>query len=218
MRHCFLHNCLLQCPISCKLFFYSINFLLLFHLDSFWSIFFLPHPPSLSEFLLLLSSPSLTFIWHYSTIFPISSYPLSKSVLTSGIWPFQACRRKILTVGREYQMARGYTSVGQMAPFYVFPCGHAFHAECLIAHVTRCTDETQVSWRIIFCTYLFLVLFVDCLGLGIFFLCLPLIFPTSTKSSTFRGRNEGRRQKKNSRLSFIDFWKFLSLLLWSWVK
>ncbi|KAK7849522.1 vacuolar sorting protein 18 [Quercus suber] len=57
-----------------------------------------------------------------------------------------ACRRKILTVGREYQMARGYTSIGPMAPFYVFPCGHAFHAQCLIAHVTRCTNEAQAEY------------------------------------------------------------------------
>lgn len=42
-------------------------------------------------------------------------------------------------------MARVYTSVGSMAPFYVFPCGHSFHAHCLIAHVTRCTSEAQVS-------------------------------------------------------------------------
>ncbi|KAF3969631.1 hypothetical protein ACB098_06G105100 [Castanea mollissima] len=56
------------------------------------------------------------------------------------------CRRKILTVGREYQMARGYTSIGPMAPFYVFPCGHAFHAQCLISHVTRCTNEAQAEY------------------------------------------------------------------------
>ena len=42
-------------------------------------------------------------------------------------------------------MGRGYTSVGPMAPFYVFPCGHAFHAQCLIAHVTRCTVESRVN-------------------------------------------------------------------------
>lgn len=65
--------------------------------------------------------------------------------MTSASVNYQACRRKILTVGREYQMARGYTSIGPMAPFYVFPCGHAFHAQCLIAHVTRCTNEAQVS-------------------------------------------------------------------------
>lgn len=41
-------------------------------------------------------------------------------------------------------MGRGFTLVGQMAPFYIFPCGHAFHAQCLIAHVTRCTVETHV--------------------------------------------------------------------------
>lgn len=57
----------------------------------------------------------------------------------------QVCRRKILNVGAEYRMARGYTSVGSMAPFYVFPCGHAFHAQCLIAHVTQRTDQAQVS-------------------------------------------------------------------------
>ncbi|XP_038693939.1 vacuolar sorting protein 18 [Tripterygium wilfordii] len=56
------------------------------------------------------------------------------------------CRRKILTVGGDYRMAHGYTSVGPMAPFYVFPCGHAFHAQCLIAHVTRCTNETQAEY------------------------------------------------------------------------
>ncbi|GLT94181.1 hypothetical protein SLE2022_119360 [Rubroshorea leprosula] len=58
------------------------------------------------------------------------------------------CRRKILTVGMDYRMARGYTSVGPMAPLYVFPCGHAFHSLCLITHVTqltRRTDETQAE-------------------------------------------------------------------------
>lgn len=56
------------------------------------------------------------------------------------------CRRKILIAGRDYRMARGYASVGPMAPFYVFPCGHAFHAQCLIAHVTQCTNETQAEY------------------------------------------------------------------------
>ncbi|KAI3440706.1 Pep3_Vps18 domain-containing protein [Psidium guajava] len=56
------------------------------------------------------------------------------------------CRRKILTVSGEYRMTRGYASTGPMAPFYVFPCGHAFHAECLIAHVTRCTNESQAEY------------------------------------------------------------------------
>ncbi|KAL4292984.1 hypothetical protein AHAS_Ahas18G0082700 [Arachis hypogaea] len=56
------------------------------------------------------------------------------------------CRRKILTAGREIGMGRGYTSVGPMAPFYVFPCGHAFHAQCLIAHVTRCTVESHAEY------------------------------------------------------------------------
>ncbi|KAL0356149.1 UNVERIFIED_CONTAM: Vacuolar sorting protein 18 [Sesamum radiatum] len=53
------------------------------------------------------------------------------------------CRRKILNIADDYRMARTYTSVGSMAPFYVFPCGHSFHANCLIAHVTRCTTEAQ---------------------------------------------------------------------------
>ncbi|XP_019055611.1 PREDICTED: vacuolar protein sorting-associated protein 18 homolog isoform X1 [Nelumbo nucifera] len=39
------------------------------------------------------------------------------------------CRRKILTVGGAHRVVRGYTSVGPMAPFYVFPCGHASHAQ-----------------------------------------------------------------------------------------
>ncbi|KAI4322619.1 hypothetical protein L6164_022296 [Bauhinia variegata] len=52
------------------------------------------------------------------------------------------CRRKILTSGRE---AHAYTSVGPMAPFYVFPCGHALHAQCLITHVTRCTDVAHAE-------------------------------------------------------------------------
>ncbi|XP_057954513.1 vacuolar sorting protein 18 [Malania oleifera] len=56
------------------------------------------------------------------------------------------CRRKVLSVGMEHRMARGYTSVGPMAPFYVFPCGHAFHAQCLIAHVTRCTDQPRAEY------------------------------------------------------------------------
>ncbi|KAK6148356.1 hypothetical protein DH2020_019268 [Rehmannia glutinosa] len=56
------------------------------------------------------------------------------------------CRRKILNVADDYRMARVYTSVGSMAPFYVFPCGHSFHSHCLIAHVTRCTTEAQAEY------------------------------------------------------------------------
>ncbi|KAL0341501.1 UNVERIFIED_CONTAM: Vacuolar sorting protein 18 [Sesamum calycinum] len=56
------------------------------------------------------------------------------------------CRRKILNIADDYRMARTYTSVGSMAPFYVFPCGHSFHANCLIAHVTRCTTEVQAEY------------------------------------------------------------------------
>lgn len=56
------------------------------------------------------------------------------------------CRRKILNVGGDYRMTTGYMAVGPMAPFYVFPCGHAFHAQCLIAHVTRCTSQAQAEY------------------------------------------------------------------------
>ncbi|KAK8648084.1 hypothetical protein V6N13_128846 [Hibiscus sabdariffa] len=56
------------------------------------------------------------------------------------------CKRKILATGGDYRMASGYTAVGTMAPFYVFPCGHAFHAHCLISHVTRCTNESQAEY------------------------------------------------------------------------
>ncbi|KAK6918988.1 Pep3/Vps18/deep orange [Dillenia turbinata] len=56
------------------------------------------------------------------------------------------CKRKILNVGSDQRTARGYTAVGPMAPFYVFPCGHAFHAQCLIAHVTRCTHRAQAEY------------------------------------------------------------------------
>ncbi|KAI8003763.1 Vacuolar sorting protein 18 [Camellia lanceoleosa] len=35
---------------------------------------------------------------------------------------------------------------GCNGPFYVFPCGHAFHAQCLIAHVTRCTHRDQAEY------------------------------------------------------------------------
>ncbi|CAN6443641.1 unnamed protein product [Victoria cruziana] len=54
------------------------------------------------------------------------------------------CGRKILVAGTS-QGTRSYAPVGPLAPFYVFPCGHAFHAQCLIAHVTRCTDRTQAE-------------------------------------------------------------------------
>ncbi|GFZ12941.1 zinc ion binding protein [Actinidia rufa] len=56
------------------------------------------------------------------------------------------CQKKILTAGWDHRMARGYTLVGAMSPFYVFPCGHAFHAQCLIAHVTRCTNRAQAEY------------------------------------------------------------------------
>ncbi|XP_042039227.1 vacuolar sorting protein 18-like isoform X1 [Salvia splendens] len=56
------------------------------------------------------------------------------------------CGRKILNAADDYRMARTYTSVGSMAPFYVFPCGHSFHVNCLIAHVTKCSSESQAEY------------------------------------------------------------------------
>ncbi|OAY67852.1 Vacuolar protein sorting-associated protein, partial [Ananas comosus] len=56
------------------------------------------------------------------------------------------CKRKILTAGALQQIGRGYTSMASMVPFYIFPCGHAFHAQCLIAHVTRCTSQSQAEY------------------------------------------------------------------------
>ncbi|MFS7971208.1 putative transcription factor C2H2 family [Helianthus anomalus] len=55
------------------------------------------------------------------------------------------CKKVILPSGADYRMARGYTTIGPMAPFYVFPCGHAFHAQCLVAHVTKCTNRNQAE-------------------------------------------------------------------------
>ncbi|XP_074585347.1 vacuolar sorting protein 18 isoform X1 [Curcuma longa] len=56
------------------------------------------------------------------------------------------CKRKILTAGGAPLLARGYTSTGPMSPFFIFPCGHSFHAHCLIAHVTQCTSRTQAEY------------------------------------------------------------------------
>ncbi|KAM0936066.1 putative transcription factor C2H2 family [Dioscorea sansibarensis] len=55
------------------------------------------------------------------------------------------CKRRILNGGTN-RVARGYTTVGPLAPFYVFPCGHAFHADCLIAHVTQCSSQAEAEY------------------------------------------------------------------------
>ncbi|KAH0863874.1 hypothetical protein HID58_081085 [Brassica napus] len=55
------------------------------------------------------------------------------------------CKRKILTMTGDFRMAHGYFSAGPLAPFYVFPCGHSFHAQCLITHVTSCAHEEQAE-------------------------------------------------------------------------
>ena len=60
---------------------------------------------------------------------------------------YQVCKRKILTMTGDFRMAQGYSSSGPLAPFYVFPCGHSFHAQCLITHVTSCAHEEQVSLK-----------------------------------------------------------------------
>ncbi|XP_078436870.1 zinc ion binding protein isoform X2 [Wolffia australiana] len=56
-----------------------------------------------------------------------------------------SCRRKILGAGGVPRMAAGYFSTSAMAPFYIFPCGHAFHVECLIAHITQRTTTVQAE-------------------------------------------------------------------------
>ncbi|MCL7028399.1 hypothetical protein MKW94_006483 [Papaver nudicaule] len=58
------------------------------------------------------------------------------------------CRREILSVGGLEGVARGYASVGLMAPFYVFPCGHSFHAQCLLARVTQCSNRAQAEYML----------------------------------------------------------------------
>jgi hypothetical protein len=75
-------------------------------------------------------------------------------------------------------MGRRYTSVGQMAPFYVFPCGHSFHTQCLVAHVTRCTVETHVSIQIvsIFTRHLFMTICRVLLSESLLFPAVPSIF------------------------------------------
>lgn len=55
------------------------------------------------------------------------------------------CRRRILNTAADFGISRGYASLALMAPFYVFPCGHAFHAQCLIAHITQCTNPEQAE-------------------------------------------------------------------------
>ncbi|KAL1199085.1 Vacuolar sorting protein 18 [Cardamine amara subsp. amara] len=55
------------------------------------------------------------------------------------------CKRKILMMTGDFRMAQGYSSAGPLAPFYVFPCGHSFHAQCLITHVTSCAHEEQAE-------------------------------------------------------------------------
>uniref|UniRef100_A0A803N7L5 Pep3/Vps18/deep orange domain-containing protein n=1 Tax=Chenopodium quinoa TaxID=63459 RepID=A0A803N7L5_CHEQI len=55
------------------------------------------------------------------------------------------CQRRILNTAADFGISRGYASLGPMAPFYVFPCGHAFHAQCLIAHITQCTDPEKAE-------------------------------------------------------------------------
>ena len=74
-----------------------------------------------------------------------------------------------------------------MAPFYVFPCGHAFHANCLIGHVTRCSSQTHVSLSAIF---QLLVVFNNTTGLHLVsytnHLWMSLLCPRLREYWTFR--------------------------------
>lgn len=49
------------------------------------------------------------------------------------------CGLSILALGGL--QAAGYSSA--MAPFYVFPCEHSFHAQCLIGYVIKQTDKNE---------------------------------------------------------------------------
>eukprot|EP00250_Pteridium_aquilinum_P006787 c16631_g1_i1 orf=516-3560(-) len=51
------------------------------------------------------------------------------------------CGLGILASGS--MQTRGYSSV--MAPFYVFPCEHSFHAQCLLAHVIKYKDKNEME-------------------------------------------------------------------------
>lgn len=95
----------------------------------------------------------------------------------------QVCKRKILTVGRDLWMASSYTSVAHMAPFYVFPCGHGFHAQCLIAHVTRCTDEAQVSLQ---CKFIRDSNYLNDLSCGGFFLFCIIVMASFHEAVCYR--------------------------------
>ncbi|KAJ3693670.1 hypothetical protein LUZ60_009150 [Juncus effusus] len=54
------------------------------------------------------------------------------------------CKRKILGTAGALQLV-GRSNI---APFYVFPCSHAFHAPCLIAHVTKCAAQPQACFML----------------------------------------------------------------------
>ncbi|KAJ7548955.1 hypothetical protein O6H91_07G034600 [Diphasiastrum complanatum] len=54
------------------------------------------------------------------------------------------CGRKILALGTvrgSHGSATGYASF--MAPFYIFPCEHTFHADCLVGYVTKHVDQGE---------------------------------------------------------------------------
>ncbi|PKA62970.1 hypothetical protein AXF42_Ash007766 [Apostasia shenzhenica] len=56
------------------------------------------------------------------------------------------CKLKILSTGGAHQVGRGYMPIGKLTPFFVFPCGHSFHSQCLIAHVTTCTSQSHAEY------------------------------------------------------------------------
>jgi len=68
-----------------------------------------------------------------------------KSMVHLSFLYVQVCGQRILAskgaLGAS-GAARSYTSL--VAPFYVFPCEHAFHAQCLTDYVLQHTDSSEV--------------------------------------------------------------------------
>jgi len=61
----------------------------------------------------------------------------------------QVCGQRILAsrgANGALGAARSYTSL--VAPFYVFPCEHAFHAQCLTEYVIKHTDKSEVGTNV----------------------------------------------------------------------
>ena len=72
-------------------------------------------------------------------IFCIHGSWSTQEVLNLEIW--QVCGLSILS--SQPLQARGFSPM--MAPFYVFPCEHSFHAQCLLKHIVKHKDRNEVS-------------------------------------------------------------------------